>query len=71
MSTFTCRNGHAVSIKDKFCSICGLPIRHMDGKEEPVTYEEYIREWEREKRQLRRTMQSHIPMNILELGKRD
>lgn len=60
MSTFTCRNGHIISIKDKFCPVCGLPIRYMDGKEEPVTYEEYVRKWEREKKQLRRNMESRV-----------
>jgi len=69
MSDFTCRNGHAVSIKDKFCSICGLPIRYEDRRKDYITYEEYVREWERKKRQLRKTMQSQVPLSKLELGK--
>ena len=65
MSTFTCRNGHVVSIKDKFCPICGLPIRYMDGKEEPVTYEEYVRNLKLNKRKLRKIMESQVPLLIL------
>jgi len=49
MSDFTCRNGHAVSIKDKFCPICGLPVRYEDRRIDYITYEEYVREWEKKK----------------------
>ena len=69
MSDFTCRNGHAVSIKDKFCPICGLPIKYEDRKEKPRTYEEYVRDWERKEAELRKTMESRVPSR-LELGKK-
>ena len=58
MSDFTCRNGHAVSIKDKFCHTCGLPIKHEDGK--PRTYQEYMREFNRENRKQIRSMESRL-----------
>jgi len=58
MSDFTCRNGHAVSIKDKFCSICGLPIKHEDRN--PQTYEEYVRDFEKEKSRMRKKMESKL-----------
>jgi len=67
MSDFICRNGHAVSIKDKFCSICGLPIKHEDGH--PKTYADYIRKLELDERRLRKRMESKIPSR-LKLGGR-
>jgi len=67
MSDFTCKNGHAVSIKEKFCSICGSAIVKEDWH--PRTYAEYIRELKLDKRQLRKRMESKIPSK-LNLGKR-
>ena len=60
MSDFTCRNGHAVSIKDKFCHTCGLPIKHEDGH--PQLYSEYLRDLKREKRKRIRSMESRLKL---------
>ena len=60
MSDFTCRNGHAVSIKDKFCHICGLPIRYEDGR--PKTYAEHIKELKIKKKKLVRNMESRLKL---------
>jgi len=47
MSDFTCPNGHAVSVKERFCSICGAAIKYEDGY--PRTYREHL-EAERQKK---------------------
>ena len=60
MSDFTCRNGHAVSIKDKFCCICGLPIKHEDGH--PRTYAEYMIDLKKETRKRIRNMESRLKL---------